>query len=649
MKIQTEMLAELNAEQKEAVEHRDGPLLVLAGAGSGKTRVVTCRVAHLIEQGVPPDQILAVTFTNKAAKEMKDRIFRLVKERVWVSTFHSLGVRILRDAIHALGYKPDFTIYDQDDVLKLIKVCIADIDPAVKDAAKMAKALQGMISSAKNQLTSEDDVAEDLEMGTPRERLFGPVYRRYQAQLRACNAVDFDDLLMLPVRLFREHPDLLESYRSRWRYLMVDEYQDTNHAQYEMVKLLAGERCNLCVVGDPDQSIYSWRGADMGNILSFERDFPGAKVVRLEQNYRSMETILQASNALIEYNTDRYEKNLWSARGEGEPVYSVTTWDEREEANFVLDKMIQYNEEEGIPFSQMAVFYRTNFQSRVFEDTFLRRRIPYVIVGGLSFYQRAEIKDILAYLRMVQSGADYISFARSVNLPKRGIGPGSVDKLRLAAEAAEQPLFAFCEQLVEQPKEVDFRLGARQRAGLENYVNLIRELREVLERTGSLADLIEETIERSGYRDYLRLDQETESDRVENLQELVSKAAEWDQECEEPSLESFLEELSLKSTLDEMGESDDCANLMTVHNAKGLEFAVVFVVGLEEGLFPHVSSMDDYRQLEEERRLCYVGMTRAKEHLYLTRSTSRNVWGQYRMMSCSRFVKEIPNEFMEQI
>ena len=636
----------LNEEQQSAVEHLEGPLLVLAGAGSGKTRVVTNRIAHLLEEGIAAERILAVTFTNKAAQEMKERVHQQVQQHVLITTFHSLGARLLRESIHHLGYRSDFTIYDQDDSLKLIKTCLEDVDSTAKDKAKQAKALQAAISRYKNDLQGPDDISyADLTSAT--EQLLPEVFKRYQSRLKDCQAVDFDDLLLLPVRLFKEHAVALEFYQRRWQYLLVDEYQDTNSAQYEFIRLLAGERQNLFVVGDPDQSIYSWRGADMSNILNFERDYPGAKVVRLEQNYRSRELILQAANALIGHNPNRYEKNLWSDRTGNERIQLYRAYNEHEEAEFVASS-IRDHYDQGCSLLEIAVFYRTNFQSRLFEDIFLRYRIPYVIVGGMSFYQRKEIKDILAYLRVVQSSADFVSFARTINLPKRGIGDTSLGKMRLAAERSGLPILEFCERVIQGDPEIDFRLGARQKAGVKEYVELIHELRQLAQQD-SLKDLVEATASRSGYLGFLAEDPDTLDDRKQNVQELIAKASEWDETEEGVALEAFLEELSLKSNLDGKGVGEDCVHLMTMHNGKGLEFETVFLVGLEEGLFPHMSALDDPSELEEERRLCYVGMTRAKDHLYLTSTLSRNLWGTHRPMTRSRFIGEIPRKYLEEV
>lgn len=635
------MSEELNPDQVEAVTHKQGPLLVLAGAGSGKTRVVTYRIAQLIASGVEPSQILAVTFTNKAAGEMQERVRSLLgghflESYPTICTFHSLGVRILRESIHHLGYEPNFVIYDEEDSNKLLRGCLQTL--SMKKESSQVKALRSIISNAKNYLQNPSDI--DVS-GLPHtfQNVVPDLYTLYQKRLREANALDFDDLLFLTVQLFQKFPTVLEEYQTRWPYLLIDEYQDTNHAQYLMARLIVGEKMNLFVVGDPDQSIYSWRGANIQNILHFEKDYPGAKVVRLEQNYRSRTNILEAANSLIQNNRSRYEKILWSDRGEGEKITLFVGESEREEAGFVIHEIEHLHTFHQIPLSKMSIFYRTNFQSRLFEDFLLRRGLPYVIVGGISFYQRREIKDILAFLRVVNSDHDFISFARTINLPKRGIGQTTIEKIRDGATAAETPILRYCQ-------ESELKLGTKQREGLREYVSLIQELRAVYEE-GSLEQLVIEAIRKSHYLDVLREDKETFDDRKANIDELVSKAHEWEMLNDSSSLDAFLEELSLKSSIDDARFANDKINLMTLHNGKGLEFDIVFLVGMEEDLFPHANSRDSYDALEEERRLCYVGMTRAKERLYLTATETRFIWGTHRMMRPSRFLREIPKEYID--
>lgn len=633
----------LNESQHIAATHETGPLLVIAGAGSGKTRIVTHRIAYLISRGVDPDAILAVTFTNKAAREMQERIYQLLKGKDYfayptICTFHALGALILRESIQVLGYTPQFTIYDEEDSLRLLRGCLQSLN--VKKEVNV-KQIRGIISQNKNQLLSPADM--DLR-DIPQELAgFLPeVYKLYQERLKEANAVDFDDLLFLPVRLFRQHPDVLEKYQQQWKFLLIDEYQDTNHAQYLFARMIVEKTHNIFVVGDPDQSIYSWRGANIQNILNFEGDYPGAKVVKLEQNYRSRANILEAANALILNNSSRLEKNLWSDRGDGDKIVLSIAATEREEAGFVTYEVEQLHSVLQVPLTQIAIFYRTNFQSRIFEDFLLRRQIPYVIVGGVSFYQRREIKDLLAFLRMVAQDHDSIAFARTINLPKRGIGETTVEKLRSQSKGL---LISYCRHVLN---EGGVRLASKQKEGLNAYCSLIEELRQ-LAPSLSIHKLLIETLRMSRYIDILKEDKETYEDRRANVEELISKAHEWEQLNEGGTLSQFLEEVSLKSSLDESSEKQERLNLMTIHNGKGLEFDYVFLVGMEEDLFPHVNSRDSYESLEEERRLCYVGMTRAKERLYLSAAETRFLWGSHRTMRPSRFLREIPKEYMQRV
>lgn len=641
-----EHLARLNEEQRNAVETLEGPLLVLAGAGSGKTRVVTIRIAHLIESGIPASQILGLTFTNKAADEMRERVENLTRSHVLVCTFHSLGARILRESIHALGYKRDFTIYDEEDALKLLRACLQELH--IEDKKLEPKAFRNIISQAKSQLKGPHEV--DLKT-VPSEMYdtFPRVYELYQKRLEEYNAVDFDDLLYLTVKLFKAHPDILEMYRNRWKFLLIDEYQDTNQAQYELTCLLVGASRNLCVVGDPDQSIYSWRGANIKNILSFEHDFPGAKVVRLERNYRSREIILSAANALIGYNTNRYEKNLWSDLGPGEKIKHYTANTEREEAAFVAEQVYDFHTKHNILLKDMVVFYRTNAQSRAFEDLLIHNKIPFVIVGGISFYQRKEIKDVLAFLRMVYSGSDFLSFSRTINLPKRGFGQVTVEKIREIASHEGLSILEMCAALLEGKfQSAGIKLTPKQKKGLQEYTGIIAELKRVADAC-SLKELVESTLTLTQYVDCLKEDPETFDDRKSNLDELIAKAIEWEASQEEPTLGAFLEELSLKSSLDEATTEADRVNLMTIHNGKGLEFTLVFLVGMEEDLFPHANTRGNPAALEEERRLCYVGVTRAKEYLFITDARMRFLWGTTRIQRPSRFLRELPLQYVEKI
>jgi DNA helicase II / ATP-dependent DNA helicase PcrA len=625
---------QLNPQQQTAVEHVEGPLLVLAGAGSGKTRVVTFRVAHLLELGVPASEILAVTFTNKAAEEMRRRILHLTHKSILACTFHSLCARILRESISALGFSKDFAIYDEEESEKVLKTCLAALN--LQEEKGALRQYRSEISSAKNALIPPEKIADQL---------LQKAYQLYVAALKEFNALDFDDLLFKTVELFQTFPDILNMYQNRFRFILIDEYQDTNAAQYAIVKMLASLHNNVFAVGDPDQSIYSWRGADIHNILNFESDFTGAIVVALEQNYRSRTNILEAANALIGHNQSRYKKNLWSDRGEGDPIIVFVSDNDRGEADFVVRRIQKMASEKHIPLKECVIFYRTNFQSRLFEDHLLRERVPYVIVGGLSFYQRREIKDVLAWLRMVVSSSDFLAFTRSINLPKRGFGEATLSKLRECASSCMSDIFTTCQNIVKG--SVSFKLSAKQAQGLKEYVSIVVDLREMHQRSAPLHTLLSEALRRSRYLDYLKEDPETCEERHENVEELVSKAAEWEQEVEHPSLIAFLEELSLKSTADEKDPSLDSIRLMTFHHGKGLEFSAVFMVGMEEELFPHANIRDNPESLEEERRLCYVGMTRAKDHLFLTASRSRFLWGMPRMMRPSRFLKEIPSSYLQ--
>lgn len=632
------MLEQLNLAQQEAVRTIDGPLLVLAGAGSGKTRVVTFRIAYLLQQGVPASKILGLTFTNKAAQEMQERVRVLTNNDVLISTFHSLGARLLRESIEVLGYRRSFTIYDEDDSEKLLLSCIEA--PSAAEAKSQLKTLKSYISSAKNNLAQLD----------PDEAPYCyQVFERYQEKLKECQAVDFDDLLYLPVKILQEFPGVRAFYQQRWSHLLIDEYQDTNNAQYALVKALLGPEQNLCVVGDPDQSIYSWRGANIQNIMSFERDYPQAKVVKLEQNYRSRSNILDGANALINHNSQRYEKSLWSGRGEGDKIKLFTASTAHEEAEFVARHLKESHETYGVPWNRMAVFYRTHSLSRVFEDVFYLRHIPYVIMGGVSFYQRREIKDILSILKMVQSSSDYIAFARSIQFPKRGIGLTTLERLHQNSSQEGLPIFDYCHAVLEQaPLKKTPRLTAKQRQGLLSYVQMIHQLRE-LQAGCPLQKLVHAAIYYSDYFTYLQEDRETYDERKENLESLIAKAAEWEASAEDPSLEAFLEELSLKSSLDEADISASSVHLMTIHNGKGLEYDTVFMVGLEEDLFPHARSKDNPKELEEERRLFYVGMTRAEERLYLSHVIERFVWGSIKYHLPSRFLKEVPFEYIQRV
>lgn len=625
------MTTVLNPQQELAAQHVEGPLLVLAGAGSGKTRVVTHRIARLLDLGILPSDILAVTFTNKAADEMRTRIRALKHVQVLASTFHSLGARILRESIHVLGYKQDFTIYDEEDSEKLLKSCLEQLQ--IPDEKGFLRKVRHLISAAKNDLIDPEEA----------DREFAEMYLLYQKKLRECNAVDFDDLLYLTVKLLSEHEDVRNLYQKRWLFVLIDEYQDTNLAQYTIAKILVEGHKNIFAVGDPDQSIYSWRGARYQNILNFENDFPGAKVITLDQNYRSTNFILQGANALIQHNDDRFDKKLWSALGDGSKIGVYVAQNEREEAQFVANRILQ--ESLHYPLNDIAIFYRTNAQSRAFEDALLAKRINYQIIGGLSFYQRKEIKDLLAYLKMIISNTDLISFLRTINLPKRGLGLSTLEKLIEAAAQKNEAIFTFCEEIVERPDL--FKLGLKQREGLRDYVKTVHALREK-RASLRLHELLSETISLTRYLTYLQEDPESFQDRKENIDELIGKASEWEEQETSASLPKFLEELSLRTTTEENALAPS-VKLMTLHNSKGLEFDVVFLVGLEEDLLPHINSKEDEKAIEEERRLCYVGMTRAKRRLYLCSAIYRYMWGVARFMRPSRFLKEVPAQYLESL
>jgi DNA helicase II / ATP-dependent DNA helicase PcrA len=632
---------DLNLSQQEAVTHIHGPLLVLAGAGSGKTRVVTNRITHLLEEGIDPQSILAITFTNKAADEMRNRVQEMTNSHVWISTFHSLGAKMLREMKGAHLLEADFTIYDDDDREKALKRVLDEL--GIKDKDLTPKSFKTLIGDAKNKLLSPDDWVVPAG-ASKREEVFPKVYRMYQRILKTSNAADFDDLLYLPARILKENVQALEFYQKRWEFVLIDEYQDTNEAQYQLIKMLVNKSKNLFVVGDPDQSIYSWRGADISNILDFERDYQDAKTIRLEQNYRSSMLILEAANALIEHNEQRLSKALWSEKKHSEKVTVFRGDNEWDEARFVIGQVEDLHYSEDVPFEDMAIFYRTNFQSRVFEDVLLQKQIPYVVVGGVSFYQRKEIKDVLAFLRMVHSGKDFLSFARSINLPKRGVGPATLEKIGNFAEG--QDLIPWLQNLLEDPDPV-VKLNQKQRIGIDQYIELILSLRE-MQADQPLSYLVSQAIEKSGYLFILESELETKDDRKGNLDELVLKALEWQQKEEnlEEGLGKFLEELSLMTQVDSKLDRHHAVNLMTFHHGKGLEFSGVFLVGMEESLFPHFRSQKDKDALEEERRLCYVGMTRAKRYLHLSSSRTRFLWGQEQVMSPSRFLKEIPSELV---
>ena len=640
----SDILQSLNPVQKEAASCTEGPLLILAGAGSGKTRVLTHRIAYLIEEkGVNPWNIMAITFTNKAAQEMRDRVDRLVEfgaESIWVATFHSSCVRILRRYIDRLGYDNHFTIYDTDDQKSIIRKAVKELDLDPKQYREGP--LLGVISAAKNEMIEPQDF-ETQAGGDFRMCQEAKIYKAYQKTLIDNNAVDFDDLLLLTVRLLRENRDILEAYQERLRYIMVDEYQDTNSVQFELIRLLSGKYHNLCVVGDDDQSIYKFRGADITNILSFEETFPGAKVVKLEQNYRSTNNILEAANAVIANNAHRKEKHLWSENGEGKEVSFIHYETAYGEAEDVIDKIQTEVHMGKHQYQDCAILYRTNAQSRVFEEKCIKKSVPYRLVGGVNFYQRQEIKDILAYLKTIDSGRDDLSVTRIVNVPKRGIGQVTLNKLAVYASEHGMRLFQAMEQ-VEQISGIG--KAADKIKGFVNQIMVFRALAKELDA----AELIESILEQTGYLEELeKLEEDKAQAKQENLEEFQNKAADYYANHDEAALTDFLEEVALVADIDNMDSEADSLTLMTLHSAKGLEFPVVYMTGMEEGLFPSYMSMNsgDPGDIEEERRLCYVGITRAMQQLTLTAAKQRMVHGNIQYSAISRFVKELPQEKLD--
>lgn len=628
---------DLNDRQQCAVVHEKGPLLVLAGAGSGKTRVVTRRIAHLIASGAHPSQIIALTFTNKAAAEMRERLGKMIDHCPWVSTFHSFGLKILREFYPLIGLDSRFVLYDPDDCEKLMKQILKD-----KGLKVNASSLLESISLCKNGALSPDMVQEIPPSGpdTLDLQAFIDLYTHYEQALLKCQAVDFDDLLFACIKLFRTHPHVLENLQKRWHYFLIDEYQDTNFCQYEMVRLLASKHLQVFAVGDPDQSIYSWRGADISNILNFERDFPGAILIRLEENYRSTPQILSAASKLIANNLLRYEKRLVSSLEHGRPVELFCAENDRAEAQFVAlesKRLIQ----NGTDPNQISIFYRTNFQSRAIEDALRMANLPYRIAGGVSFYQRKEIKDILSYLRLCLFDNDQVAFERALSAPKRGIGEKTISQFFASCAGAGASLVS---SLKAQASALQ-GISARAKKGLIEFGGLIGQLREAIQ-TQSVDRAISLVIEHTDYMRYLSEHDEKALERMENLNELIHKAMEW-QQLQETHLEGsealllFLEEMNL-GPKEVVSDDMQALTLMTVHNAKGLEFDAAFIVGLEEMLFPHINHKGEESLLEEERRLMYVGMTRARQRLYLCCANSRFLWGSWRSMRPSRFIHELP-------
>lgn len=644
----TDTMQGLNKEQLDAVQTINGPMLILAGAGSGKTKVLTCRIAHLLQQGVRPYRILAITFTNKAAAEMRERVDRMAgaaARDVWLFTFHAFCARLLRYELENLsGYANNFAIYDTSDSKNLIKQVLKEMN--LDEKRFPLPAIISHISNAKNALLLPDAYAR--EASGYYEQQVAKIYDAYQKKLQANNAVDFDDLLLLALRLLQENPAVREKYQRKFDYLMVDEYQDTNHAQYLLTKLLAAGHRNICVVGDADQSIYGWRGADIQNILDFEKDYPDAKLVKLEQNYRSTQVILDAANAVIDNNSGRKPKNLWTANGNGSEIIYYQANDERDEARYVIENMQKLQLNEGAKLGDMAVLYRTNAQSRVFEEMLIKSGIAYTMVGGTKFYERKEIKDALAYLRLLYNPHDSLSLLRIINVPRRGIGDATLARLQEYANASGQSLFEVVTNAADVP-------GLASR-----FANKLDELSELLfELMGETADvpvkqLLDDVLLKTGYLEELQSSKDPQDEsRVENLKEMLSVTEEFAVKCErngeEPTLENFLADVALVADIDDAELGEEAVTLMTLHSAKGLEFPNVFLVGMEEGIFPHSRTLMDENEIEEERRLCYVGITRAEKHLFLSNARTRTIYGRTQYYTPSRFLQEVPRNLVHVI
>ncbi|MEH7223364.1 DNA helicase PcrA [Bacillus sp. JJ1566] len=645
--ISNKLLAGLNEQQQEAVKATDGPLLIMAGAGSGKTRVLTHRIAYLmVEKEIAPWNILAITFTNKAAREMKERVQAILggaAEDIWISTFHSMCVRILRRDIDRMGFSRNFSILDTTDQLSVIKNILKEknIDPKKFDP----RSILGTISSAKNELQTPDEYEKTA--GGMYEQIVSDVYKLYQKRLRKNQALDFDDLIMTTIQLFQRVPEVLEFYQRKFQYIHVDEYQDTNRAQYILVQLLASRFKNLCVVGDSDQSIYRWRGADIANILSFEKDYKHAKVILLEQNYRSTQRILKAANQVIQNNMNRKAKNLWTENDEGNKLFYYRADSESGEAQFVAGKIRELVNGGKRSYKDIAILYRTNAQSRVMEEVLLKSNINYQIVGGIKFYDRKEIKDILAYLRVISNPDDDISLARIINVPKRGIGATSIDKIANYAIAQDLSIF----QALQEVEQIG--LSAK-------ITNSLREFRDLIHNWGQMQDylsvteLVENVLEKTGYLEVLKTEKTLESQsRIENIEEFLSVTQNFEKANDDKSLVAFLTDLALVADIDKLDEDENDKNnavvLMTLHSAKGLEFPVVFLMGMEEGVFPHSRSLMEEAEMEEERRLAYVGITRAEEELYISNAQMRTLYGRTSMNPVSRFIAEIPEELLEDL
>jgi len=633
-------LTGLNDMQKAAVQKADGPVLILAGAGSGKTTVLVNRIAYIIEtKNIHPYNILAITFTNKAANEMKERVNAIIGELskdMWICTFHTACVRILRSHISLLGFEQGFVIYDSADTKTVLKECYKELD--IDEKNYPYRAVLSIISKAKDDMLSPDEFFAEAK-GDYRKMRIGEIYELYQKKLKANNALDFDDILFFAVKILEENPEILEKYQNRFCYIMVDEYQDTNNCQYKFISMLAKKHKNICVVGDDDQSIYKFRGANIQNILNFEDTFPESTVIKLEQNYRSTATILDAANAVIHNNKGRKSKSLWTENEKGAKIKMHIGYNERDEALYIANE-IEKAHKNGIKYADFAVLYRTNAQSRIIEELLMRSGIPYKVLGGLRFYDRKEIKDVIAYLRLIHNVNDSLSFERIVNEPKRGIGKTTVDKVSQTASALGVSSFEIAKNANLYPEL------SRSAGGLIEFCSMILSLRKA-EKTMRLTEFAEKVLNDTGYLPALTIENSVEAKtRIDNLGEFLSAVSEYEKSEETPSLAGFLESVSLVSDIDAYDENDDTCVLMTIHSAKGLEFENVFLSGMEEGLFPSVRSLDSSEDLEEERRLCYVAITRAKRQLYVTAAKSRTVYGQTTHQVNSRFLTEIPDEYL---
>ena len=641
MSEELDILEGLNDRQKEAVLTVEGPCLVIAGAGSGKTKVLTHKIAYLMHNvGVKPWNILAITFTNKAANEMKERVEKLVGEvakDMWIGTFHAICVRILRRYIDRIGFTSSFVIFDTSDQRTLVKQCIKQLK--LDDKIFTDRSVLSEISNAKNEMLEPADYALRAN-GEFRKETIAEVYKMYQKKLKDNNAVDFDDIINYTIKILSENPDVLEYYSNKFEYVLVDEYQDTNKAQFTLVSMLAARFGNITAVGDNNQGIYSFRGADITNILNFERDFPGTKIIKLEQNYRCTQNILDAANAVIKNNESKYEKNLWTENNKGDLPYVFRGDTEYDEANFIVEQIRRLKREEYLDYNDFTILYRMNSQSRSIEDILRREDIPYKIVGGLKFYERKEIKDIIAYLRLIENTADNLSLQRIINEPKRGIGKTSLDNIEAVANQNGISMY-------EVIKRADAFGLNRVYVNSRDFINQIEELR-VKKDTLIISELIKETLKITGYSKALELEDTTEAEtRLENLDEFLTVAIEFEEELADNTLADFLEGITLSSDIDNTDETEDSVTLMTLHSAKGLEFPVVFLVGMEEGIFPGYKSIGEQKELEEERRLCYVGITRAKQHLFLTCARQRTIFGSTSCNQVSRFLKEIPEELLD--